>query len=54
MCTFKINRIDKRIFYSLSELRNSRDSLIEFLLNLLPLSCCTPYDFSNLCIPCTI
>ena len=54
MRTFKINRIDKCIFYSLSELRNSRDSLIEFLLNLLSLSCCTPYDFSNLCIPCTI
>ena len=39
MRTFKINRIDKCIFYSLSELRNSRDSLIESLLNLLSLPC---------------
>nr|DAW26575.1 MAG TPA: hypothetical protein [Caudoviricetes sp.] len=54
VCAFKINRIDKRIFYILSELRNSRDSLIEFLLNLLSLPCCTPYDFSDFSVTCTI
>ena len=54
MTAFKINRIDKSILYSLSELYNGRNRFIEFLLNLLSLPCCTPNDFSNFGVTCTI